>query len=664
MARTDRWGFGFLKSTVSRVSVLGLVVSIALTLVFFAGQQTAQAQYDTCPCLGAPPEAPPCLEDCCNSDGSGGSGGGPPSPGPGGCGRVHSSSGVPCMAAPPAATSAPVYLRWGSVIEKATDLDLPGPAGGWSQTRTYNSMTFAVTQLGGAWFSSNGNTRLSDPTEYGYQRMLIYNATSSRQFIDNYYNGDYDGPKDCSYKLIEEQSGLFAMTDRERGDVLVFDEAFGVMTLLTERTNLAWRAAGKDGIQYTHVTDDEKISQITTAEGQDYNIVFTYTGDNIEKIEVRTGSTSDTRVQQVEYTYFDDTVHSSDLGGDGDLVQVKVSKLKTGGSVSTAADWMVRYIQYRYDSNRHLTAVFESDSIQRLIDGRSDITDADDILAKGDDDDNSGAEDHKISDYANRRFTYYTVDVKTDNSGAGTTADPKCVTVWNANGENLQGKYGGNNLNEHHVAGDFDYYMVKTEEVGACVSCGGSGGGVKKEYFYFGYIYYGNNATARLVVEDTIDADGNGLYRTVYAINEFGRKLREVKISDPDGTPSFWAQSWKFNDYYDLRRHRLAEYRTPAAHNVTASTVDEYLSPSVGSNDANTLNSSAGRIHVYETDSNGFRTAEKVKKGNTGTAYYLWAADYTGGTNLNRQHLVTSRYVYPTAATSKTDASRVQTQYQ
>ena len=46
--------------------------------------------------------------------------------------------------------------------------------------------------------------------------------------------------------------------------------------------------------------------------------------------------------------------------------------------------------------------MFEPDAIERLIADRADINDADDILAKGDDDDNSGAEDHAIKDYASR----------------------------------------------------------------------------------------------------------------------------------------------------------------------------------------------------------------------------------------------------------------------
>ena len=93
------------------------------------------------------------------------------------------------------------------------------------------------------------------------------------------------------------------------------------------------------------------------------------------------------------------------------------------------------YQQYRYGTNGLLKAVFGPDAIARLIaDLAADIAAASDILAKGDDDTNNGAEDYRIKDYASRQFTYYTADVKTDNSGAGTSQDPKCVTVWAPSG--------------------------------------------------------------------------------------------------------------------------------------------------------------------------------------------------------------------------------------
>ena len=112
--------------------------------------------------------------------------------------------------------------------------------------------------------------------------------------------------------------------------------------------------------------------------------------------------------------------------------------------------------------------------------------------------------------------------------------------------------------------------------------------------------------------------------------------------------------------------NRLEEYRSPAAQNVSTSTVDEFLNPydvSAGwGNDSNTLNASSGRIDVYEYNSDGYQTGQLVKEGSSGSAYYVWATDYYGGSNTNRKGLVTYQYQYPTATTNRRDASRLQTQ--
>ena len=111
---------------------------------------------------------------------------------------------------------------------------------------------------------------------------------------------------------------------------------------LKEKTTRAWRAAGEEGVLFAYDEESEQLIQITTADGQDYNVVPDYTGDRITEIEVRTGGDTSTRVQEVTYTYFDSQVHSADLGSDGDLVQVTISALRTGGSPGTSADWIHR----------------------------------------------------------------------------------------------------------------------------------------------------------------------------------------------------------------------------------------------------------------------------------------------------------------------------------
>ncbi|MBM4094864.1 MAG: hypothetical protein FJ276_36455, partial [Planctomycetes bacterium] len=534
-----------------------------------------------------------------------------------------------------------------------------GPVQAVSATRSYNSRIAGSTGLGGKWVAHFGDYRLA---EEGDDVALVVNATSKRVFT---WNGSgYTSPADSSLTLVADSgNSQFVLTDWATGEVNKFHDFQATHEgFLKEITTLAWQSAGKDGIAYTY-NSSHQITQITTAEDQEHNLVFSYTGNLITKIELRTGSDTSTRIRQVEYTYYDSLTHSSDVGSDNDLVQVKLSALKTGGSVGTSGDWIVRYYQYRYDANGLLKMIFSPADIQRLIDDRSDISTAAGILEKGDDDDNGGNEDHAIKEYAGRRFTYYTVDLKTDNSGAGTQQDPKCVTVWASSGENLQSKYGGSNADE--VDSGEGKYLVKTETVGGCSSCGGGSAGLTHEYFYM-QLDHGTpdpNEVVWMVVEDISDANGNGIVRKVFGLNDTGIKLREATITDPAGTPEFWCRSIKLEES-GQKLNRLAETRTPAAHNVSSSTVDEFLNPSHNgdySNDTATLNSSAGLIEVFEYNTSGDPTGALVKRGRTGTAYYVSATDYYGDTNENRKHLVTATYAYPAEETSRTASSRITT---
>ena len=51
----------------------------------------------------------------------------------------------------------------------------------------------------------------------------------------------------------------------------------------------AWRDAGKQGAIFS-LDADGYVTQVTSAEGQDYNLVFTYSDYRLTKIEVRTGA--------------------------------------------------------------------------------------------------------------------------------------------------------------------------------------------------------------------------------------------------------------------------------------------------------------------------------------------------------------------------------------
>ncbi len=438
------------------------------------------------------------------------------------------------------ATSDSVNLGTGAAIIQATDVYLPASVSNWSQTRTISSDEAAASSVGTGWLSNNVDYRLVRDSFSG-DVTLLQNASSKRVFAldeDNFLSPD-DSDLTLEYNDLDLE---YVLTNTQTGKVHVFNDFSGADAgLLKESTSVAAQSEGMAGVLYSY--DSGQLTQLTSPDGQDYNIVFSYTGSNISGIEVRTGLDTATRVEEVGYTYFDSGTHSADVGPAGSLAQVTTKVLKSGGAPGTADDWLTLTRQYRYDSNGLIKAVFEPAAIQRIIDDRADISSAADILTKGDDDDNSGAADHTIAEYASRRFTYYSVNVKTDNSGAGTAPDPKCETVWAPTGENLQAKYGGTDVDEVDTTNGV--YLVKSVSSGGCSSCGGSGV-VTKEFFYLD-LDHGTpdaNEVVRIVVEDTIDADGSGVSRKVYGLNDDGRSLREVVILDPAGTPQFWCRSW------------------------------------------------------------------------------------------------------------------------
>jgi len=129
---------------------------------------------------------------------------------------------------------------------------------------------------------------------------------------------------------------------------------------------------------------------------------------------------------------------------------------RTDGSVLLGGKWVGDFVDYRLGQS--------GDDVELIVDATSKR-----VFTS-----NAGT-------YASKQFTYYTEDVKTDNSGSGLPGDPKCVTVWNSSGENLESTYGGSDADEVDSAND--KYLVKSETVGGCSSCGGGSGSLKHEYF-------------------------------------------------------------------------------------------------------------------------------------------------------------------------------------
>lgn len=557
----------------------------------------------------------------------------------------------------PAENTQSIRLRDGSVAEITRDLEVLGPRFPWTQDRSYKSgQNSGSTKMGVAWFGTNGDRLLVQGANATV--ALLINASSRKEF--SYYKGAYVASKDSTlilekYASKEDACDYFRLTDTITGDVEIFYDLGGDNSgLLKERTTRDWLAQGKTGTTYSY--NSGLLSAVSTAQGQDYYIAFTYTGSGtnakLSKIEVSTEA-GGTLLKDVTYTYFDSELHSTDVGSDGDLVQVRTRELKSGGSPKDSTDWIVRVTQYRYyrsgdsDGAAHLLkAVFEPDAVQRIIDNRGDLTGADALLTKGD---NDGNADYQVKDFANRRFTYYTTTLDTSQPVA---------TVWGL--EELQAKYGGSQAAE--VNASVSTYMVKSAVVGGCGSCGAGVRGSRHDYYYLDLNHGAKDSSdqvVRLVIDDAIDADGAGAFRTISGLNKNGRKLREALVTDPGGTPKFWCKSWKLSTNTSTLLNRLAEYRTPAAHHVTSSTINKFLDPTTGTNDADTLNPSIGLIEVYDYDRFGFQMAQKVKEGNNGTAYYVWSKVFQGGGNVSHQSLPIVSSTYP----RQDDASRIDTSY-
>ncbi|MEZ6032063.1 MAG: RHS repeat-associated core domain-containing protein [Planctomycetaceae bacterium] len=608
-------------------------------------------------CSGSPPPPPnpsggrpPCTKCPCPLESGPGF---PPYPGSGGGGGggggglvIRGDAGVG-----PTATMDPIYLKYGTVAESETDLSLPGPAFGWSMSRTYNSGGTGASALGNLWLSGDADQYL---IQSGSNISMLVTANSQRLFTGSGSPPTYTAPADSNLKLTHDSGNSeYVLTDTVSNIRYTFHD-FTVTTVvergkLKGRSSLQWNSQGNFGLEY-YYNSTGQISQITTSDGQDYTIAFTYSGSAITKVEIKDGTTV---LEKVEYTYYQNvTSPSTDIGTTGDLVQVKVSRDATADTPGTLS--IVRYTQYRYSAGSKLKAVFDHDAIHRTIDSDSGISTPEDILTKAD---TYGTPD--IVTFASRSFTYYSANTATSSVG----------TPFNGAGENLNTLYGGAETSESG--------FVKTEAIGAgCSSCGGSTAGLTKTYFYLtidqGATILSNEVT-QLVIEDTQDSAGTAVYRTIWGLNKDGRQLRKVFIEAPTGTPRYWCESWTLAT--SGKEGRVAEYRVPSAHNVSsASALRNFLDPydSEGaswSNDTNTLNSADGLINVFTYNSGGSQTDHKVKKGRTGTEYYVGAWDFGDGDgdSTGSDHtdgtLLVAEYAYPTQTTTRADGKKTQYSY-
>lgn len=572
----------------------------------------------------------------------------------------------------------PIDFLRGHVIESANDVSLPGiaPGTGFAQSRSYssghrNSTAYQPRSLLGArWVIGQADMILN---EVGSDIELYVDATSKRVFTNPTVVGSatvYDAPSDMNVTFVKTGIGaneIFTLTNIDSGEVLVFyglDSSVAAGSagrLKLQSTRAIQSKKFVSGLEFTY-NEFGRITLVTTAQG--WSATYTYVGGGssvayrIRSIEIKNGAS--TVLSDVEYTYYDDVSSpSSDIGSSGDLVQVRTRRRDSANSA-----WITRYTQYRYYTNassdgkeHQLKCVIESDAIQRILDtGDTDVESTTEILEADDTTDVSGDD---LSAFYSRIFTYYIDDEDTSVS---------LITAWAS--ENLETRYGGSNAVEDPV----DYAgMAKSETVnGDCSSCGGSGGhGIRTEYYYMdlnggpddGGI--GLDDVARLIIEDTVtDSDGDGdiddaQYRTIYGVNKEGRLLRRAIIDDPTaGTYDAWCNSTVLGTAGNST-NRVSETRMPSAHVLvnTDAEMQDFLDPTSGTNDADTLENTQGVIYTYEYNNDGRRTATLVQEGENGTAYYTSYTEYGDGTNDKPAHLPVETRVYPTAVSANPDSN-------
>jgi RHS repeat-associated protein len=510
--------------------------------------------------------------------------------------------------------------------------------------------------LGNRWATANTEIYLVNETS---AIELIYTASS--KFVFPYVSGSYLPPASRPLTLEHKpDADEYWVTNTETGALAIFHDFTITATddrgKLKEFTSVAMEAEGKSGILYsrTYVAGSLASLTVTTSGEQACSVTSVFANNRLTTLSL---ADAGELTKNVEYVYFDDvTAASSQAGSAGDLVHVKVSQRAPGDPTAGPLS-IVNHTLYRYGSSSRVKGVYEHAAVMRAL---SHFSESDpQWLLKQDDDVQSGGTGPDIADFASRWFTYYSSDATTSSIS----------TVWTPMGsENLHSTYGGTNRNESG--------FVASERIGACAACGGSGAGGTREYYYL-EIDQGttndDNEVKYLVVEDTKDSDGPQ-FRKIFGLDLKGRKLREVFIDNPTSSPQYWCHSWKLvstGEYTSSpkKRHHIAEYRPPSAHNVTSSNVDEFLDPfdddGSGSwaNDTATLraasDSTAGPTYVYTYNTEGRQTDKQLKRGHDSTnLYYLSATDYGGGGVP--AHLPTTIYQYPAKTTTRGDSSSVQ----
>ena len=524
----------------------------------------------------------------------------------------------------PFTTKDPLFLRYGSVYEKATDLNIPAAGMNWALMRSYSSKGVGVTCLGNRWLSTLNDMRLTfgsyvNSNGPGTIITLIVNAGSQRVWDSQTLALS---PPDSLLKMTHSGTN-YVLTDVTKNMRYLFD---GTNGRLLEQSTLQLNSQSVAATTYSYNANGT-VSQITTSAGQDYGVFCTYSTSNPTLLtQVQVKDTSANVLQQVNYTYYQDvTSPSADIGTTNDLVQVKVSRRDSSGSLS-----IIRYTQYRYGSGSLVKAVYEHDDIQRMMSALS-LSTPESVMSQTD---TFGTP--KVNTFPSRSFTYYSSAVSTS-----------AVNTAFATAENLNTTYGGSEFDETGC--------VASETTNGCGSCNTAGSVTKNYYYTIQSTMGGSNGVSYIIVEDTLDSGGTGTSRTVYGFEVSGRLLRRAIIQNPVTSPVFWCESWTFSTYPTQNYYLLGAHRNPSAHTgiTTAANLRTFLNPFDGTswaNDTATVNTSSGLIETHTYNVNAQRTDSFVQMGSSGTPYYVAAYDYGDTTN---PYLITATYEYPTKTATR-----------
>ena len=332
-----------------------------------------------------------------------------------GTGGGSGPKGVPC----PGGDSG-LRLFDGTIVEQGSRLSRPGTGKGWSHSHSYSndilteSGSEIETATGFRWQDTASRPAcigLDDDTNI----TIYFGNTNHRVFT---YDGgsaeSWTAPDDYNASLTKADSGdsteTYTLFEHDTNQVLVFH---GLNTSVAQKhrgkikecTTKQLVEDGKTGSTYSY-SSKGYVDSVTTAEPQTNEASYTYytTGieaDRLKLVEVK--DDSGTVVSKTEYKYTGNYTLTwaqlRQLGGYGDLAQVKTSRLTSDGN------WDDSYTQYRYHSiyadgrDHQMKLVLENDALERIMAAGDTAVDTHEEIIKAADSYDVNNSGNTIADY-------------------------------------------------------------------------------------------------------------------------------------------------------------------------------------------------------------------------------------------------------------------------